>query len=140
MGLGEGCRDKQELFKALYEAIKATSSEQRQISVLLGFLSSCAKADPSFYNSTLDKLIDDDLLGEWFPIIQTTSTIDERGVERLHEALELGKAKIHTFQYLAWGRSHESISDDDLAALIGKILSKEGGIYVALEILQKQEN
>ena len=67
---------------------------------------------------------------------QTTSTIDQRGVERLHEALDLGKAQIHTFQNLAWGRAHESINDDELAGLLKKILSKEGGIGVAIEILK----
>ena len=85
----------------------------------MGFLSSCAESDPVFYNSTLDNLISDDLLGEWFPVFQTTSTIDERGVERLRKALILSKAKIDNFRHLAWG-THESISDDDLADLLRK--------------------
>jgi hypothetical protein len=89
-----------------------------------------------FYNSTLDNLISDDLLGEWLPFFQTTSTIDQRGVERLHEALDTGKAQIHTYQNLAWGRIHESISDVDLAELLKKILSKEDGIDVVIEILK----
>lgn len=136
VGLAEGSGDKKVLFQALYAALEKTSAEMRQINVFLGFLSSCAESDPTFYNSTLDDLIKDDLLGEWFPVIQTTSTIDQRGVERLHEALDLGKAHIHLFQHLAYGRVHESISDDDLAGLLKKILSKEGGADVALEILK----
>lgn len=135
VGLGEGCHDREKLFKSLYEGIKATPTEQRNIDVLLGFLSSCAKADQLFYNSTLDHLIGDDVLGEWFPLIQTTSTIDERGVERLHKALDIGKANIFMFKALARERVYESISDDDLAALTEGILSKEDGAYVALEIL-----
>ena len=100
-GLADGCSDKQELWQILCAQLEKTPSEKRQINVFLGFLSSCAENDPAFYNSTLDNLISDDLLGEWLPIFQTTSTIDKRGVERLHEALYTGKAKIHTFQYLA---------------------------------------
>ena len=135
-GLADGCSDKQELWKILCAQLEKTPSEKRQIGVFLGFLSSCAESDPIFYNSTLDNLISDDLLGEWLPIFQTTSTIDQRGVERLHEALDTGKAKIHTLQHLAWGRVHESISDDDLADLLKEILSKEEGIGVVIEILK----
>jgi len=134
-GLADGCSEKKELWKLLHTQLEETPSEDRQINVLLGFLTSCAGSDPSLFNSILDDLIRDDLLGEWFPIFQTTSTIDQRGVERLHEALDTGKAKINTYQHLAWGRVHESINDDDLAELLKKILSKEGGTGVVIEIL-----
>lgn len=43
---------------------------------------------------------------------------------------------VNTFRNLAWGRVHESISDDDLADLLKKILLKEEGIDVAIEILK----
>jgi hypothetical protein len=103
---------------------------------MLGFLSASAQSDPVFYNSTLDLLLTDDILGEWFPYFQTCSIIDERGLERFHRAVELGKAKIHTFQNLAYGRVHESLKDDDLAILLEKILSKENGVRVVIEIFQ----
>jgi len=134
-GLADGCGDKKELWHILYTQFEKTPSNKRQINVFMGFLSSCAESDPVFYSSTLDDLINDELLGEWFPTFQTTSIIDQRGLERLRKALDTGKAKIHTFRYLAWGRVHESISDDDLADLLKKILSKEEGIDVAIEIL-----
>ena len=136
IGLAEGTSDKKVLFQALHNALGKTSPKMRQTGVFRGFLSSCAISDPSFYNATLDDLVKDELLGEWFPEFQVTSTIDQRGVERLHEALDLGKAEIQSFQHLAIGRAHESISDDDLAGLLKKILLKEGGVNVALDILQ----
>jgi hypothetical protein len=111
-GLADGCSDKQALWQMLCTEIEKTPSEKRQISVLLGFLSSSGESDRAFHDFTLDNLVNHDLLGEWFPIFQTTSTIDQRGVERLHEALDAGRAKIHTFQHLAYGGVHESISDD----------------------------
>lgn len=135
MGLAEGSDDKKMLFRALYAALEKTSPEMRHFSVLRGFLSSCAKSAPSFCNSTLDALVKDELLGAWFPEFQVTSTIDQRGVERLHEALDLGKVEIQSFQCLAYGRAHKSISDDDLADLLKKIHLREGGVNVALDIL-----
>lgn len=134
-GLAEGCSDKKEFWQIICTHFEKTPSEKRHIDVFLGFLSSCAENDPAFYNSTLDNLVRDDLLGEWFPIFQTTSTVDQRGVERLREAIDAGKAKMRMFQHLAWGRAHESISDDDLADLLKEILSKEEGIEVVIEIL-----
>lgn len=134
-GLADGCADKHEMFTMLRAEIEKTTVEKRNISVLLGFLSASWESDHSFCNSILDSLVNDDVLGQWFPIFQATSVIDQRGVERLHEALDLGKAQIHTFQNLAWGRAHESIGDDELAGLVRKIFCKEAGIRVAIEIL-----
>ena len=136
MGLADGCDNKEDLWKLLYAQFEKTPPEKRQITVLLGFLSSCAETDSAFYNSMLDNLINDDLLGDSFPLFQTSGSIDRQGVERLNKALDIGKVKIDTFRYLAWGRVHESISDDDLAGLLKKILTKEGGIGVAIEILR----
>ena len=136
IGLAEGTSDKKVLFQALHDALGKTSPEMRQFGIFKGFLSSCAKLDPSFNNSILDDLVKDELLGERFPEFQVTSTIDQRGVERLHEALDLGNAQIRSFQSLAHGRAHEPVSDDDLAGLLKKILLKEEGVNVALDILQ----
>ena len=134
-GLADGCSDKKGLWQTLRIQFKKTSSDKRRINVFMGFLSSCAESDSAFYNLTLDNLLRDDLFSEWFPIFQTISTIDRRGVERLHEALDIGKAKIYTFKHLSVGRTHESISDDDLAKLLKEMLPKEGGISVAIDIL-----
>jgi len=134
-GLAEGCTDKARMFIDLRDALEETPNDKRQIGVLLGFLSITSEADSALYNEILDEAVGDDLLGEWFAILQTTAAIDQRGVERLHEALDLGKTPIHSLNQLAWGRVHESIGDDDLALLLEKMLTKEGGLGVVLEIL-----
>ena len=134
-GLAEGATDRKQLFEALRNAVKEVPRDQRQINVIRGFLSHLAETDPVLFNAILDELVNDDVLGEWFPILQTTATIDERGVERLHEALDLGKAPIHNFQYLALGRTHEPICDEDLASLLAKIQTKDDGIPAVVEIL-----
>ena len=119
----------------LYTQLEKTPPEQRQFAVMLGFLASCATHDPDFYNTTLDSLINDELLGLWFPIFQLTSTIDAYGIERLHKSIDSGKVRIESFRHLAWGRRHEFIDDDNLATLVQKISAKEGGLFVAIEIL-----
>lgn len=135
-GLADGCEDRPKVWQKLYAALENTLPEKRYVSVFLGFLSSCATHDLDFYNKTLDNLIEDDLLASWFPHFQTNAPVDAKGIERLHRSLDSGKTPIDSFRQLAWGRRHESISDDDLAALIQKILAKEGGLLVAIEILK----
>jgi hypothetical protein len=63
-----------------------------------------------------------------------TSKIDQRGFERLYKALEEDKSNINSFERLAWGQ-HRTINDDDLASLMHRLISKEGGAKVAVKIL-----
>lgn len=135
-GLANGCREKSEFWKSLYEQLEKTPPEKRHIGVILGFLTKCAEIDPTFYNLILDSSIRDNLLAGWFPILQTTSTIDQRGIKRLHQALDLGVSQIGVFCYIAYGCAHEAINDDDLADLLRKIVTKENGLSVAIEILK----
>ena len=134
-GLADGYDNKQELWEILCAQLEKTHPEKRQIAVLLGFLSSCAESAPEFYASTLDSLVHNELLGKWLPIFQGAETIDQRGVERLHESLDAGLAEVEFFRDLAWGRRHEDISDDNLASLLRKLLSKEKGDSVVGDIL-----
>jgi hypothetical protein len=135
-GLADGSSNKKEIWSSLRSQYGKTSSENRQINVLVGFISGCSENDLDLSSSLLDSLINDEFLAESFPIFQANLPIDKSGIARLHEALKVGKAKAYTFRWLALGRSHEPISDDDLADLLKKILSMEGGIDVVIEILK----
>ncbi len=134
-GLADGCKDRQQVWKMLHAQLEKAPPKQPQFDVLLGFLFSSAAHDPTVYNTILDGLINDPLLGEWFPTFQLTSTINSSGIERLHKSLDSNKVNINGFRNLAYGRSHEPIDDDCLASLVDKICTKEGGIFVAIEIL-----
>jgi hypothetical protein len=133
-GLADGCQDRQNIWQMLYTQLEITPPDKQQFAVLIGFMSSSANHDPVFYNAVLDILIEDELLGPWFPNFQTTSIIDARGIERLHQALDSDKSHINSFRSLAWSLRGE-IDDDNLATLLQKILTKEGGVFVAIEIL-----
>jgi hypothetical protein len=89
------------------------------------------------YQQNLDSLVEDEVLGQWFPNFQTTSKIDARGIGRLHKSLDGNIVVIDNFRQIGYyGHRHEAINDDDLAALIQKILTKDGGLIVAVEILK----
>ena len=106
-GLFDGSSNKEEFWKILYSQLERTEPEKRQYVVLLGYLSASVESFPEFYNSTLDSLVNDELLGKWFPVFQGDTIVDKQSVERLHKALDSGKAAIETFRHLAYGRHHE---------------------------------
>lgn len=135
-GLAIGYSNKKKLWEILRSQFQQTDHEKRYISVLLGYLSGVGVTDSELYSSILDNMIEDELLGEWFPCFQATAKINKKGVERLNKALVTGYAKVENFHTLAWGRTHDSISDDDLAGLLRNILSKDGGMSVAIDILK----
>lgn len=134
-GLADGFSDHGAAWTSLIEQLRVTSPKKRGFRVLLGFLSVCAEINPAFYSSIMDGMVKDDLLAEWFPIFQASTTDYPRCIERLHESLDFGRAPANQYQHLAWGRAHEPINDVDLAALLEKLILKEGGVNVAIEIL-----
>ncbi len=137
MGLAKGCADKRELLQALRDALMKTPPEERKVDVIQGFLWFCEENDPTFFNSVLDEMLGDEVLGEYLPFFQiNVVAIDRRGVERLHAVLDSGKAGIHMFHGIALKHMHASISDDELALLLRKILFRKGGLRVAIENLK----
>lgn len=133
-GLADGCKDIQKIWTMLYEQLEKTPPDRRQLSVLIGFLSSCASHDPSSYNAILDSLVEDELLGQSFPYFQIFP-IDARGIERLHRSLDIDKAHVSSFRDIARGSHGDAVDDESLAALVQKIISKDGGLFIAVEIL-----
>ncbi|MCI5226372.1 MAG: hypothetical protein D3918_06875 [Candidatus Electrothrix sp. AX2] len=126
-GLADGVTDKAKLFQSLRSEYIKTSPEQRSRYVFTGFLASCSENDPPVCNMLLDGLVEDEVLGEWFPQLQTSCMIDRRAVERLHQSLDFGKAPVAAFRTLGMRYVYKCLSDDELAGLLRKILQREGG-------------
>lgn len=135
VGLARGCNDKFLLWRKLISQFDITPIAERNLSILCGFLSGCSKEEPLIYNKIMDDAVDNRIIGEYFPILQATSGIDKNALVRLHKSLSLKIAKVDTFFRLAYGGIPKSVSDDDLANLLEKLLSKEGGDRVAVEII-----
>lgn len=125
--------NKKEIWTALKEQLLKTDPDKRNPGVLIGMVLGARQSDPDLAEAWLDEVLQDSVLGHWLPCFQ--HPIDQRGLERLHEALDKNLSDLWFYQQIAYGRAHEVISDDDLSGLIEKISTKEGGHYVALEIL-----
>lgn len=133
-GLATEYYDKKELWTLHYEQYKILPKSNWQFSAITSLLSYWSENDLEYFNELMDRLLNDDYFGEYFPWLQAVH-IDSDALKRLHQSLEINKAPIWQYKNLAYGRNHEKITDDDLADLMKHLLLKDGGIDTAIEIL-----
>jgi len=77
----------------------------------------------------------DGTLAVWLPILQAAVVITPAGADRLKRSLALGKASLHAFRHLGWGRSSDALPGADLRDILLCISAKEGGFAIAIDIL-----
>lgn len=137
-GLCEGSNERGALWSRLQASFEQASEKERNINIMVGFLVGAARVgDDRFCNETLDRLLTDPVLGQWFPCFQNAVGFDApRAVERLRESLSIGLAGAGCYMRLAWGRAHEPIGDDDLADLLRLIATMPDGSIVCTDILK----
>ncbi|WP_315827491.1 MULTISPECIES: hypothetical protein [unclassified Bradyrhizobium] len=111
------------------------TTEKPATGVIGGFLAGLQKRDSELTDKMLDEALQHPSLGPYFPQLQASVPIDDRGLKRLHDALELGKADITQFYVLAYGRVSDGIPGSQFHDLLRAIASKTGGLMVSLEIL-----
>jgi hypothetical protein len=134
-GLSAGAEQLSDMWKRLVDALAAAPQVKRNIDVLRGFLQAAVARDAEAVAAFLDFAVDSPILGTWFPVLQTSIDIDERGGERLAAALQVGLAPSWTYKYLSLGRATDPIPVKTLRSLILGITSLPDGYYIAVEIL-----
>ena len=137
MGLAKSASSIKAVWEALYQQYTKASENDRQIGLLMGYLGECGEIDPEFFHQTLDRMVTDETLGIWFPTFQTAFGVDSRGLQRLHQALDEDRAFVSQYKRITWIGAQGCLSDNEITELLEKISTKEGGIYVAIEILTR---
>jgi len=134
-GLAAGADQLADMWSQLVDEFAAAPENERNIQALRGFLNSAVERDSVITERILDASIESEVLGPWFPILQTSVEIDERGAARLEKAIGLGLAPSWTYSYLQLGRVMDTIPANHLRRLILGISSLPKGYEVAIEIL-----
>lgn len=134
-GIAYGAKNHSEVWKAIYEQFKKTQKEFRTINLIEGFFYELNKMNSALCSSLLDELVDDPVMGAWFPMLQTSLPLDPDAVRRLHHSLDLDLANFSDFIYLSYGRRHEQIGDDDLASLVSRLCAKDKTLGTPLQIV-----
>ena len=132
-GLALGSDDPAHVWQTIVEQMKQTNNFS--VALLAGFLQGLTSINSEKSDSLLDEAVEDAVLAEWFPVIQSLLSIDEKAVARLHRALELGRAPIARFVNLAYGRASDALPGPVFQKLLSAINSRPGGTSVAIGIL-----
>ncbi|MGM4923430.1 hypothetical protein AB8A31_11030 [Tardiphaga sp. 804_B3_N1_9] len=119
----------------LTHALAEAEDGRRNIGALIGFLVGLSTMDRDVCEAILEAAVEHDVLGAWFPILQTSIPISIAGAGRLKRAAAIGKARASAFHSLGWGRSSDAISGEDLRDIITILAGQENGYGVAVDIL-----
>ncbi|PEQ92933.1 hypothetical protein CN481_14175 [Bacillus sp. AFS006103] len=134
-GIANGSANHEETWIIFCEQLSHIDDSKRNYQVLRGFLNRLAEIDSALTEKLLDQSVTDPILASVFPLLQISVNINSHGVTRLRKSLEYGEAPIWQYQNIAYGRVHETISDEDLSVILMLISLNENGLEVAIEIL-----
>lgn len=135
-GLAQGANDPVAVWKLLSRQLKIAPKGATRPEVFGGFINGLHQTNHSLAGSLLDQAIDNDLLGEWYPALETAAgTIDALGFRRLIRSLEIGRAPIHTYRSLMSGGATHGLCGQEFNKLLLKISDREGGTDIAIDIL-----
>lgn len=122
-------------WERLLQGLEKIPVEQRNVQILKGFLAEIWDQDKELAHSFLDLAHNNPTLASFLPELETSVEIDERGVDRLEQAITSHKAPIWTYRNLAYGRVTDTITAPILKNLLLLITAQPNGPDVAIEIL-----
>jgi hypothetical protein len=133
IGLGSTHPDVPSLLTVFKDALSTEGSKSTL--VVRGILHSWSKRDEPECGKFLDQAVYDDTWGRWFPELQCAVGLEERGFERMLEALGADKAPIWQYTYLGMGRATDVLTVDQIGQIVDAVAKQEGGLSTALDIL-----
>jgi hypothetical protein len=136
--LADGCTEPAELWNLLKTEVSRINGEDLNCQLLRGFLNQISLINSDLSNRFLDEVIDEPILSQFYPLIQTSVTIDEKAVERLKQSLDINVAPISQYRDLAYTGNHESIADKDFCDILKLIALKDKSLNIAIKILQRR--
>lgn len=134
-GLAEASPDPRAAWTRLVEGLEQIAPEQRNIQVLNGFLAELWEQNTDLAQHFLDSALDQPVLVKFLPVLHRAVELDERGVERLKQALTARQVPVGMYRYLAYGRTTDHLAGGVLKDLLLLIADQSDGFDVALEIL-----
>ena len=134
-GLAQEAKDPRAMWNKLIAQLGLTDKDMQNVQVLRGFLNALNEREADLAGSLLGEAVEDDLLGRWYPVLQTSVGINKDGVGRLVRSLQVRKARVGIYRSLVMGGATHAISGNDFSALLMGIASVPDGLDVAIELL-----
>ncbi len=133
-GLANGTPDIKQTWQQLCTVLSALPENDRDVSLLRGFVEAISVREPVKANQLLDAAVTDSLLCSYFPILQASIKIDEAGAFRLISSITSGRAQSWVFKYLCMGGVSHAIPLSSFRKILLGIASLSDGYQVAVDI------
>lgn len=134
-GLASATPDPRATWARLVEELERVALEQRNIQVLMGYLSELWEKDKGLAQHLLDAALNQPCLLPFLPVLHMAAKLDEYGVERLKRGLSTGQVPVSMYWNLACGRATDHLAGAVLKDLLLLIADQPDGFDVALGIL-----
>ena len=135
-GLASNCADPYGLWGRLVGHLEQAGDDTRNCEILCGFLQEISKRDRTLAESILDQAIASRSLRRFVVDLQTSVSLNRRGVERLLISLDFEDTPLDQFVTVAWHHPLDALAETDLFDLMRKVLVKPGGARVVLSGLR----
>ncbi len=133
-GLAKGTPDLEQAWQQFSAALGGIQENERNLSLLRGFLETVNELAPDKANILLDAAVTAPLLGAYFPMLQTAVPIDETGAERLVSSIAYGRVQAWQFRNL-YGRVSDPIPLPMFRQILLGVAALTNGYEVAVDIL-----
>jgi hypothetical protein len=134
VGLGKSTVPAEEMWETLKSTLQRTPSDQRNPTVLGGFLHQIKKDRPELASAILDNAVADPEMASSFVYLQGQAGIDDEAIDRLKKAISLGYVEAWRYGVLATGVIR-SAPQALLADMLDELSALSGGVSAALDIL-----
>lgn len=133
-GLAQGAHDLAATWQQFYDVLISVPEQDRNISLMVGFIEAASHRDPDTANRLLDEAITDPILGPYFPLLQASTQIDEAGAERLVSSLANSHVKAWTYQYLCYGGVANTIPVSVFKRIVLGVADLPDGLRIAVDL------
>ncbi len=134
-GLAQGSRDK---FKAFHSLVSLMQKQKLTVvypDLFAGFIKAVYLENRELAKQLQEQTLLIPELRLHFVYLLSTTPLDRWGANKLLEVANAGFLEAWRFDRIGTGRIHETITDDDLAAILDAVNKLDNGVFSVIEIL-----
>lgn len=134
-GLAQGSRDKLEAFQSLVSLMQKQKLTVVYPNLFSGFIRAVYSENRELAKQLQEQTLLIPELRLHFVDLLCTTPLDRWGANKLLEVANAGILEAWRFERIRSGRIHETITDDDLAAILDAVYKLDNGVFSVIHIL-----
>ena len=134
-GLAKGSADQGATFELLIALMQAQKLNIVESTLFHGYIYAVHSENPYLARTLQERTLEVPELKPNFITLLAATPIAFWGVKKLIELARSGEVEAWRFEYISYGRVHETISDSDLVEILLAVNKLDGGVFSTIEIL-----